>query len=291
MVQIFLLDQVPFLLKIGERAYVGLGSGNSGLLNDFWEYDPIRDSWAPIANFPGESRYDATGFQLNGFGFVGGGMVNGKYGGREPISDLWKYDPQLDSWVYVTDFRESIYNRVVYEIQDISLPNGEQVAEGVFIYQTDTCDFRTYPDSSCYSSLSIIYWDGEGEKLELQNLCQNQVLAPAEVGFNFGNELYFIQDLRPDGSRFWKLNWSSNNCFGELEYDTFQKDSHEKENWMGSRENTVSFVIGSLAFVGLGRIQPSGAVIEFYDDFKVYNNTSHSWNDFIPAMFKGRSTT
>ena len=60
-------------LGIGSKGYVGTGTlYNSGYtrLNDFWEFDPAADPWAQKANLNGEGRWEASGFTLNGKGYL-----------------------------------------------------------------------------------------------------------------------------------------------------------------------------------------------------------------------------
>ncbi len=71
-----------------------MGRGYDGInrLNDFWEYDPISNSWRPKKIFQGTARYDASSFTLNDKGYVACGF-DGNY-----LKDLWQYDSAYDSW-------------------------------------------------------------------------------------------------------------------------------------------------------------------------------------------------
>jgi N-acetylneuraminic acid mutarotase len=50
--------------SIGNKAYIGTGSGvegnNAAIKNDFWEYDPVSNTWSQKANFAGGVRFYAT---------------------------------------------------------------------------------------------------------------------------------------------------------------------------------------------------------------------------------------
>ncbi len=84
-------DAVAF--TIGNKAYIGTGSGSGGHLGDFWEYDPATDAWTAKAAFGGGPREQACGFSCAGLGYLGTGY-NGSI-----LTDLWEYDPTANSWV------------------------------------------------------------------------------------------------------------------------------------------------------------------------------------------------
>lgn len=39
--------------SIGNKGYMGTGETSSGFSNEFWEYDPLTDTWAQKADFGG----------------------------------------------------------------------------------------------------------------------------------------------------------------------------------------------------------------------------------------------
>jgi len=76
---------------IGERGYLGLGQGDSVTApdnRDFWEYNPLTDTWKRKADFGGGGRVNAQSFVLKGKGYVGLGSNN-----SSSLSDLWQYSP------------------------------------------------------------------------------------------------------------------------------------------------------------------------------------------------------
>lgn len=93
--------------SIGNKGYVGLGFASYtqlnvpfGYMNDFYEYDPVLNSWKKLNDFPGEPRSSAVGFSLNGKGYVGLG-----YGtGAQFFTDFWEYDPITENWTRLPDF-------------------------------------------------------------------------------------------------------------------------------------------------------------------------------------------
>jgi N-acetylneuraminic acid mutarotase len=100
---------------IGDKGYVGMGADSSvafmgTIRDDWWEYDPVANGWTQKANYPGgydvlnntglQGIYFATAFNIGTKGYVcGGKMGSDSYG-----TDLWEYDPVLDSWTRLADF-------------------------------------------------------------------------------------------------------------------------------------------------------------------------------------------
>lgn len=79
-------------------------SNNKGYITCIWtgmvspqvlEFDPISDSWAKKADFPGPPRTDATAFTINDTGYIG----TGDSGSGAIYKDLWQYNAITDSWI------------------------------------------------------------------------------------------------------------------------------------------------------------------------------------------------
>ena len=85
---------------INGKGYVACGLGGPHM-NDLWEYDPVADSWTSRADFPGDPRYGTHYFALNGKGYVGSGNTGSSSGLY--VSDMFVYDPVLNSWSSVAD--------------------------------------------------------------------------------------------------------------------------------------------------------------------------------------------
>lgn len=82
--------------EINGKGYIGTGitEGFFGnLRKDFWEYDPVTDSWSQKADFGGTARYLAVGFSLQGKGYIGTGLDS-----NNVRNDLWEYDPTINTW-------------------------------------------------------------------------------------------------------------------------------------------------------------------------------------------------
>jgi N-acetylneuraminic acid mutarotase len=90
----------------GSKAYVGTGRDQTGagpayiLETDWWEFDPIANTWTLKAPFPGQGRRGAVAFLIDDKIFVGTGQVNSGY-----TADFFAYDITNDVWLSgVPDF-------------------------------------------------------------------------------------------------------------------------------------------------------------------------------------------
>lgn len=80
---------------------MGLGDdGGASFSKKLYEYDPVGDTWAQKANFPGAGRTDAIGFALNDKGYVG----IGDDGSPPMLQDFWEYDPVGNNWTQKANF-------------------------------------------------------------------------------------------------------------------------------------------------------------------------------------------
>ena len=69
------------------------GNSSSGERDDFYQYDPINDSWTELTPFPGAPRGFAIGDTWNGKAYFGFG-----HDGTSLLNDLWEFDPSSMSW-------------------------------------------------------------------------------------------------------------------------------------------------------------------------------------------------
>ena len=96
---------------VGNFGYVGLGCDAIypayTFPLDFWKFDPIANSWSPIANFPGSGRYTISTFSIGAYGYLGTGWSGAYY------SDFWRYDPATDSWLQLANFGGGIRQSAV----------------------------------------------------------------------------------------------------------------------------------------------------------------------------------
>jgi gliding motility-associated-like protein len=89
--------------SVGSKGYIGLGSDGFPVYNfptDFWEYNPLTDSWSQAPSFPGKGRYTASSFVLAGKGYVttGWDWITTPY-----FKDLWEFNPVTGNWTQKSD--------------------------------------------------------------------------------------------------------------------------------------------------------------------------------------------
>jgi N-acetylneuraminic acid mutarotase len=79
--------------NIDNMGYIGTGDDGVGnYYNDFYQYNPVLDTFIKKASFPGTARRDAVGFGLNSKGYITTGYDNNY------LKDMYAYDPSTDSW-------------------------------------------------------------------------------------------------------------------------------------------------------------------------------------------------
>ena len=87
----------PSTMTINAKGYVGGGvkfiSGNAIYLQDFWEYDPVMNTWAQKANYPTGIRVGMISFGQGNKGYMGYGESPGLF-----IIGFHEYNPANDSW-------------------------------------------------------------------------------------------------------------------------------------------------------------------------------------------------
>jgi hypothetical protein len=93
-----------------------IGGANeiTGINNyDFWQYDPVADSWTQKTSYPGQGSYSQMAFEMDNYGFVGGGAAL-PYSMNLTYSDFYRYDPSTDTWLAIVDFGGGIRNSACF---------------------------------------------------------------------------------------------------------------------------------------------------------------------------------
>lgn len=99
-------DAIAF--AIGNRGYVGTGMNgfiawSGSKKKDFYEYNPITNTWTMKANWPGNfggGVYYANGFATSTHGY----LVCGKFGSSYYSNETWEYDPLANTWIQKGNF-------------------------------------------------------------------------------------------------------------------------------------------------------------------------------------------
>ena len=73
-----------FAFSFNNLGYIVTGSSDTGVRDDFYEYNPNTDSWTVLSPFPGGARSFAIGDTWDGKAYFGFG-----YNGTTFLNDLW----------------------------------------------------------------------------------------------------------------------------------------------------------------------------------------------------------
>ncbi len=217
-------------LSINGKGYVGTGF-NADLeveeLDDFWEYDPIANSWTQRARFQGGARYSAVAFTVLGKGYVGTGF-DGSY-----LKDFWSYDPTSDSWSQtVSLFGSKREGAVAFVVDDVAYV-GAGINNGQFLY-----DFWSFvPESNSWNDLSLTDDDDTYDEF-IAAMGRQDAVAIALDGIAYiatglaGSYSSAVFSYNPSTNR-WSDDWTS-----------FEGTS---------RGEAVSFVINNKGYIVCGR--------------------------------------
>jgi N-acetylneuraminic acid mutarotase len=87
--------------SIGSKGYYGTGVDGCGSsrFSDFYEFDPVANTWTLKANIP-SARFTSEGFSIGNKGYiVGGNDVN-----KVDLNDCYEYDPLANTWIAKTPY-------------------------------------------------------------------------------------------------------------------------------------------------------------------------------------------
>lgn len=119
------------------KGYYGLGvsirTPTYGL-KDFWEYNPLTDSWLQKNDFVvSDYRYFCTGTYLKGKAYLMGG--HSLQGGN--LSECWEYNFKADTWNQRRDIPHTLYGATSFSLDDrIFLVSGV-ITTGYYSYNQD----------------------------------------------------------------------------------------------------------------------------------------------------------
>ena len=82
-----------FAFSLDDTGYIVSGNSNSGERDDFYQYNPVNDSWTELTSFPGLPRGFAIGDTWDGKAYFGFG-----HDGTSLLNDFWVFDPSNMSW-------------------------------------------------------------------------------------------------------------------------------------------------------------------------------------------------
>lgn len=218
--------------SIGNKGYAGIGHGEGGRTNSFWEYDPSTDSWTQKANLPAALRNSAIGFAIGDKGYVGTGITE-----NSVTNDFWEYDPATDSWTQKADLPGvARYGAVGFSIEGkgfVGTGRTENISEGL----VDFWEYNPATDSWRQKA------DFPGGKRWFAG------------GFAIGNKGYL--GTGNDDSDYYNDFW---------EYDPSTDTWTQKANVSGDpRIQAAAFSIENKGYIGLGRTNAKSVIPgEFY---------------------------
>lgn len=244
---------------IGNKAYVGLGyiydnTTQNGYLKDFWSYDPSTDSWAKIADFPGNGRTAAVSFSVNGKGYVGTG-----FDGNNILKDIWEYDPTLNKWAKKDDF----IGGARYKAVGFALNNYGYIGTGKDDLSSDRNDFYRFDPTSATGNQWVKVQTIAGDKREGATAFTYNNKAYVCTGISNGAYPPAMYEYDPTAD-----TWTAKIA---LNYDT---------NWTIIRQNASSFVVDGKAYVFLGE---KSSILSTVWEYDFAANTWNAKTDFEGA--------
>ncbi|MFO7576038.1 MAG: IPT/TIG domain-containing protein [Bacteroidales bacterium] len=95
------LNSAAASFAIGSHIYFVCGTNSQDIdTNEVWSYNTIDGTWSKKSDFPGAPRHSATGYAVDGKGYLGLGI-----NGSVLYKDLWSYDPDSDNWTSIDEFQ------------------------------------------------------------------------------------------------------------------------------------------------------------------------------------------
>ncbi|HTA27698.1 MAG TPA: kelch repeat-containing protein, partial [Bacteroidia bacterium] len=99
---------------IGNTGYILSGTDTGGYFTDMWAWNSLNNAWTQVNSYPAKKRIGTKSVSFNGYGYV--------LGGEEPAScygpvkthgavcegtffkDIWRYNPDSNSWRMIDTF-------------------------------------------------------------------------------------------------------------------------------------------------------------------------------------------
>lgn len=223
--------------SIGNKGYIGTGMDHEfsfagDELADFWEYDPLTNTWTQKAPYPGSGGagvYYATGFGINGKGYI----CCGKIGPSNYSNQLWEYNPATNSWLQ----RASFPGGTRYGLTSFVINNKAYLGTG-----TDENAFNN--DLWCYDP-STNTWTAKANMPGSARFSS----AAFSIGWRgfivFGSDGGYKEEL-------WEYNAYDDTWIQRADFEG------------GARRSGVAFAIGSKGYAGTGKGE-SGCRRDFWE--------------------------
>ena len=225
--------------SINGKGYIGTGVDNTTgprhYTDDFWEFDPVTNTWTQMATFGGTARWGSVAFSIGAKGYITGG-----FDGNILQQDLWEWDQASNTWS-----------------QKASLP-----ATGREFFAGFSIGSKGYVGTGYSQNRLRDFWEWDQatntwtQKANFGGTARQDV-----VGFSVGNKGYIATGY--DGSLLNDL-W---------EWDPISDTWTQKANVGGGRRNVASaFSFCNYGFIGTGVV--SGVRVT---DFWQWNQVTNTW--------------
>lgn len=101
-------------IGIGDKGYVGLGSDDTQVRGDWWQYDPALRVWTQKADYPGGPRVSPIVFAVGDKAYVGTGVL-----AYTAYNDFYEYNTVTNTWTRKADFEGGLrYGALSFTIGD-----------------------------------------------------------------------------------------------------------------------------------------------------------------------------
>lgn len=204
--------------SIGTKGYRGTGReiGTSVRSTDFYEFDPVANTWTAKASLP-VARYLGVGLAINGKGYIGLGTLVGG------LTDFYEFDPVANTWTAKANYPGSGINNCT----SFSIGTKGYVGMGEGGGSSHQ-DFWEYDPSG----------NSWTQKTNFGGVARN-----GATGFSIGNNGYVT--CGNNGGTYYKDFWG---------YDPVANSWTQLTDFGGvARSNSeIGFAIGNLAYVGTG---------------------------------------
>ena len=152
--------------QIGSKFYYGLGeyynciSETYELLNDFYCYDMLTDTWEQLDNFPYPARMAALGFEMKGNGYFIGGEC-----GLECSNEAYQFNPSTDTWNEFSSFPDNEFINwfITNKLVVIGNKGYYKEPDNYFFYEYDiaTKTWKNAPEDKNVSQKWLLFSTGE----------------------------------------------------------------------------------------------------------------------------------
>ncbi|MBI4947604.1 MAG: gliding motility-associated C-terminal domain-containing protein [Bacteroidetes bacterium] len=241
--------------SIGNKGYIGTGHANippsTTLFDDFWEYDPVSDTWTQKANFLGGLRSYAVGFSIGSKGYLGTGNSAAGY-----TNDFWQYDPAVNAWIQMANIG--------------GLARGAACGFSIGGYGY----IGTGRDGSVYMQDFWKYDTLNNSWTQLGDFIGGLRSDIDRATFVIGNKAYWGTGY--DGTLEYNDFW---------EYNPVSDTWTQKANMAGAvRHGATGFSVCGKGYLGLGFGNGNGPM--WKNDFWMYNPLNNSWSAAasLPAL-------